>query len=244
MTARRIVINPAVIRDLCGTKAGYARHLYYSEETCKECRKAINADRPRLKRTKPPKTRPQCGTRKGYNNHLVKKELPCQSCKDFINAVNRSKTRIHEGICGNALCSKKFQFKQSGGLGRKFCSPRCKRQSENGSKLRTLKFKLQQFGMTVEEWDKTVEQQRGKCLICRRDETSKRRSRLTVDHCHETNTFRGAICHSCNVMLGLCDENFIILQRAMKYLILHANKVKSSKRMFSIDTSMENDPLE
>ena len=244
MTARRIVIKPAVIRDLCGTKAGYARHLYYSEETCKECRRAVTADRPRLKRTKPPKIRPQCGTRKGYNKHLVEKELPCRPCKDFLNVVKASKTQIHQSVCVNPLCCKKFSFKQSGGPGRKFCSRQCKRESEKDSKLRTLRTKLREFGMTVGEWDQIVEQQRGKCLICRRDETSKRRSRLTVDHCHETNTFRGAICHSCNVMLGLCDENFIILQRARKYLILHANKVKSSKRMCSIDTSLENDPLE
>ena len=243
MTARRLVIKPAVLRECCGTTAGYARHLYNSEETCKKCRAAITSSRPPLKRTKPPKKRSECGTRQGYNKHLANKELPCRSCKDFNNRVKQSKTKIHEAICANPLCSKNFSFKQSGGPGRKFCSRKCKAESESKSKLRMLKNKLRQFGMTVDEWDEIVERQLGKCLICRKRESSKK-SRLTIDHCHETNTFRGAICHSCNVILGMCDENFIVLQRMQRYIILHANKVKSSKRMCSIDASMEDDPLE
>jgi len=57
-----------------------------------------------------------------------------------------------------------------------------------------------------------VEAQGSKCLIC--EETKD----LVLDHDHETGIFRGAICHKCNVGLGMLNDDVDILQRALNYL--------------------------
>lgn len=31
---------------------------------------------------------------------------------------------------------------------------------------------------------------------------------LDLDHCHQTNSFRGFICHSCNKTLGVAGDNY------------------------------------
>lgn len=39
-----------------------------------------------------------------------------------------------------------------------------------------------------------------------------------LDHCHETKSFRGWLCHKCNRALGAFNDNIEYLQRAIKYL--------------------------
>jgi hypothetical protein len=39
-----------------------------------------------------------------------------------------------------------------------------------------------------------------------------------IDHCHETDAFRGWLCHKCNRSLGGFDDSVDILSRAIKYL--------------------------
>ena len=39
-----------------------------------------------------------------------------------------------------------------------------------------------------------------------------------LDHCHETQRFRGWLCHKCNRALGGFDDSKEILQRAINYL--------------------------
>lgn len=41
---------------------------------------------------------------------------------------------------------------------------------------------------------------------------------LCVDHCHNTNQFRGLLCHSCNTALGLFRDKPELLMRAAEYL--------------------------
>ena len=39
-----------------------------------------------------------------------------------------------------------------------------------------------------------------------------------LDHCHETQSFRGWLCHKCNRGLGAFDDNKQTLKRAIEYL--------------------------
>lgn len=43
-------------------------------------------------------------------------------------------------------------------------------------------------------------------------------ARLYLDHCHETLSFRGWICNSCNLGIGSLGDNIEGLQRALAYL--------------------------
>ena len=70
------------------------------------------------------------------------------------------------------------------------------------------------------------------CPICERDieEIAKygqmRMKSWVLDHCHETNTFRGWICHHCNTGLGAFADETKRLANAMRYLDEHKDKCK------------------
>lgn len=65
------------------------------------------------------------------------------------------------------------------------------------------------------------------CPICKRDmeEISKygqpRLKTWVLDHCHDTNTFRGYVCSNCNTGLGGFQDNADNVSRAYEYLIKH-----------------------
>lgn len=65
------------------------------------------------------------------------------------------------------------------------------------------------------------------CPICNRsiNEISKRgQMRLqnwVLDHCHDTETFRGWLCHHCNVGLGAFSDDLLRIENAAKYLRKH-----------------------
>jgi len=65
------------------------------------------------------------------------------------------------------------------------------------------------------------------CPICERglNEISKKGQRRlqnwVLDHCHDTETFRGWLCHHCNVGLGSLKDNIDRVANALKYLKKH-----------------------
>ena len=65
------------------------------------------------------------------------------------------------------------------------------------------------------------------CPICERDikEIGKygqpRLQRWVLDHCHDTNTFRGWLCGNCNTGLGGFKDDSVKVLRAYNYLKGH-----------------------
>jgi len=82
------------------------------------------------------------------------------------------------------------------------------------------------FGMTLEEYEKKLEEQKHCCAICGRKETlssnKKTADRLSVDHDHKTKRCRGLICHHCNRGLGLFRDDPEVLEKAAAYLRKHS----------------------
>ncbi|OUU15937.1 MAG: hypothetical protein CBB97_23515 [Candidatus Endolissoclinum sp. TMED37] len=68
------------------------------------------------------------------------------------------------------------------------------------------------------------------CPICERtiNEISKKgQKRLqnwVLDHCHDTETFRGWVCHHCNTGLGAFSDCLDRIQKAVIYLMKHKEK--------------------
>jgi hypothetical protein len=65
------------------------------------------------------------------------------------------------------------------------------------------------------------------CPICERpikDIPFGTRSPLVLDHCHETETFRGWLCDYCNRGLGAFNDSLERLQNAIEYLRKHDGK--------------------
>ena len=84
-------------------------------------------------------------------------------------------------------------------------------------------------GVPVGLYEKLFEEQGGVCDICKRpesalkwslDHTYKRPRRLSIDHNHLTEEFRGLLCVSCNTRLHAL-ENEDWLKAAKAYLKSH-----------------------
>ncbi len=73
------------------------------------------------------------------------------------------------------------------------------------------------YGITMEDYERMVLEQEGKCGICETSEPGGRGKRFHVDHDHETGEVRGLLCWICNKHLGII-ENKQFMEAAMKWL--------------------------
>jgi hypothetical protein len=69
------------------------------------------------------------------------------------------------------------------------------------------------YGITLEEYNKQLEHQQGKCAIC-----FEPLDKAHVDHCHDTGTLRGLLCPRCNHGLGHFKDNIEALKQAVEYI--------------------------
>jgi hypothetical protein len=72
----------------------------------------------------------------------------------------------------------------------------------------------QNFGLTVQDFNRLSKLQNGCCAIC--GEQPKRK--LHVDHCHTTGKIRGLLCQRCNMGLGNFCDSPELLVKAIAYL--------------------------
>jgi len=91
------------------------------------------------------------------------------------------------------------------------CKP-CERTVVVARKMR------QRFNLTIDEYDKMLENQQGKCAICGGGR-EKQKYKFAVDHCHATGKIRGILCTNCNAGLGFFKDNPQSLTNALTYLI-------------------------
>lgn len=96
--------------------------------------------------------------------------------------------------------------------GGKYLRPECRSCAKKLAKRRDELKK--EFGYPVQEYI---------CPICLKNEdelkgTGGNASIWVVDHDHDTDSFRGHLCHNCNRGLGVFQDNIERLQRAINYL--------------------------
>jgi hypothetical protein len=77
---------------------------------------------------------------------------------------------------------------------------------------------MQLYGITLEQYEDMRCAQNYKCAICGLDEVDNKNKKLFVDHCHDTQTVRGLLCHWCNAALGSFKDNTDVLEKAITYL--------------------------
>lgn len=108
--------------------------------------------------------------------------------------------------------------------GRKGVHPHCqictttsqKRQYAQG---KTRNSRLQRlFGVGLVWYEEMLRQQAGTCAICGRTDAGRRNDRLLVDHDHVTGSVRALLCHKCNAVLGMVDDDPERLEAAAHYL--------------------------
>lgn len=82
------------------------------------------------------------------------------------------------------------------------------------------------YNMTLEQYNKMFEAQKGLCAICQKQETtlgpSGKIKSLVVDHDHKTGKTRELLCTSCNKGLGMFNDNKDMLELALRYITKHS----------------------
>lgn len=77
------------------------------------------------------------------------------------------------------------------------------------------------YGITQEAYHLMLADQNGVCFTCGQPESYKNRTRLSVDHNHETGVVRKLLCHRCNIIVGLSRECPDVCGNIKEYLLEH-----------------------
>lgn len=89
---------------------------------------------------------------------------------------------------------------------------------ERPSKLKRL------YGITVEDYNRMLVEQRGGCAICGSTDAKHRKytrakvAAFSVDHDHKTGNVRGLLCNHCNRAVGLINDNPNVAASMASYL--------------------------
>jgi Recombination endonuclease VII len=79
------------------------------------------------------------------------------------------------------------------------------------------------YGLTQDQYDAMSVAQDHKCASCGALEIEQKHGVLVVDHCHATGKVRGLLCNQCNLILGLSNDNPVLLRRWADYLEKNKN---------------------
>lgn len=100
-----------------------------------------------------------------------------------------------------------------------YCSKTCKTDGNRHA------YYMRTYGIGLSHYNALMEQQGGKCAICKSDGFLMRehhRATLMVDHDHSDGSVRGLLCHNCNRALGLLQDSPDVVSAAHDYLIRHS----------------------
>jgi 5-methylcytosine-specific restriction endonuclease McrA len=78
------------------------------------------------------------------------------------------------------------------------------------------------YQLNKEDYLELLKQQEYKCALC--GNKFKNNKDTQIDHKHGTSIIRGLLCFKCNALLGLANENPVILNLAIKYLEINYEK--------------------
>src|SRR5208337_4772882 len=75
------------------------------------------------------------------------------------------------------------------------------------------KYLMDNFKLTIEEWQKIWDYQGGLCAICQRP-----LKKANTDHDHVSGLCRGLLCARCNRALGRFGDSLLLILAAARYL--------------------------
>mgnify|MGYP001225080272 FL=1 len=120
--------------------------------------------------------------------------------------------------CGIVQPVENFQRMQSGEIKRKCRS--CARNQSNLIKELRNKHAYPDDNYSCPICQRTIAE------IGRKGQT--RLQNWVLVHCHETETFRGWVCHHCNTGLGAFSDNLDRIRKAVIYLKKHEDKINEA----------------
>lgn len=132
--------------------------------------------------------------------------------------------------CQEILCVSFFQKNKSAKDGLQYHCKACRKEIDSRPEHRAQHRKRyhtqkdqyrddtykRKYGITLEEYNKMLADQKNVCAICGLFCTTKRN--LAVDHDHDTGEVRGLLCSNCNRGLGHFQDKVNNLEKAIEYL--------------------------
>jgi len=179
----------------------------------------------------------RCGIFKSWDNFTNNKrgtrgrQSWCRDCfREHTGARKKKEYLINEtgrecSECGQFKLWPEFHKRKDLSTGHASHCKTCRKKrtrldTENGS-IRNRELK-RQYGITLDGYYKLLKSQDDGCAICGATESGVRQNGvvlyLSVDHNHETGEIRGLLCQKCNAMLGMANDDPVILRTAIEYL--------------------------
>lgn len=149
----------------------------------------------------------------GFNQHNHQRYI-CRSCnRSFTEQTNPN---IGVVLNDEKYCSVCDQFKPLSKFPKRknyieYCCKSCKSKAS--------KSRYSNHNLTKEEFDIMINNQNNRCSICNIEFKSNRTT--YIDHDHITGKIRELLCPKCNGILGKSNDNILILENAIKYLLKH-----------------------
>ena len=110
--------------------------------------------------------------------------------------------------CGKLKIMDDFYFRKDTGKHRNICKTCYNEQIQ-----------IRLYGIDNNDYENLLNKQNRKCAICGQPvDEYEVRSKLDIDHNHDTGKVRGLLCNKCNLGLGLFNENIGTLLDAVLYL--------------------------
>lgn len=139
-------------------------------------------------------------------------------CKECESTHRKSKE-----YRGRENKRKAFRKENELGYNEKIKNGLKKYKSDNKEKVALVQknwFLKKLYGIDISEFDKMYNEQNGCCAICEKHQSLLSKG-LSVDHDHETGKIRKLLCGNCNTAIGLLDENILMFNKCIDYLIKH-----------------------
>jgi hypothetical protein len=130
----------------------------------------------------------------------------CKKCYEHM--MNKKRMKNPEFAKRNRIRAKKWR----------------EENPEKSFKTDSNKHLFRKFGITLDEYNIKLAAQGGVCKICKKDESfvsRGRKTRLAVDHCHNTGKIRGILCFRCNTSIAHFEQNPALLKSVKDYLWLN-----------------------
>ena len=96
--------------------------------------------------------------------------------------------------------------------------------NRNWQQNNSLEIRLKRKRLPLEHIEQ-IKNHNGLCDICGNPPDGKW-AELAIDHCHKEEGFRGLLCSSCNMGIGLFKDDPVILRKAAEYLEQYRKQIE------------------
>jgi hypothetical protein len=97
------------------------------------------------------------------------------------------------------------------------CKPCARKQYKEYYPTRGRDSQLKRtYGITLSQRNELIEQQEGKCKICKVELAGGKHTH--IDHDHNTGRIRGILCNHCNVGIGMFKNDKELVHKIIEYL--------------------------